>query len=148
MLLSFIICYIYWIFCYKDYFDDFFMFIDKLYPLPNLTFRSGILPIHLKLPDIKIPTREHNTWAYYKEWVVRTITFPALLFKIISQSCLLCSGSSPDAGSSSNTIRGEPDKAMAIDSLLFIPPEREETLLSSRLFKSTFYNILETTYSI
>ena len=53
------------------------------------------------------------------------------------QSCLLCWGSRPDAGSSSRTILGDPDKAIAIDNRLFIPPDNDDTGLSFNSPKST-----------
>jgi len=47
----------------------------------------------------------------------------ALHYCMISHNILLLSGSNPVDGSSRKTIYGSPTKAIAIDSLLFIPPD-------------------------
>jgi hypothetical protein len=59
-------------------------------------------------------------------WVVRkTARFYWHLAKTY-QICRRLSGSRPEEGSSKNTILGSPTKLIAIDSLLFIPPESED----------------------
>lgn len=65
----------------------------------------------------------HNTSASSIECVVKTIALLPLHYDIISHNYLRFSGSKPVDGSSKNIINGSPTNAIAIDNLLFIPPD-------------------------
>ena len=66
------------------------------------------------------------------------ITLFFLRFWIKCQTFLLDLGSMPVVGSSKKIILGSPNPAIAMLSLLFIPPEKVLTFASATSYKSTY----------
>lgn len=81
-----------------------------------------------------------------KEQIMRLNFIPALYFSRMSQMLRREHGSTPLVGSSRTTVFEFPIKEMAIDSLLFIPPERAPTGLYWCWDKSTSSRALKNEY--
>lgn len=81
-----------------------------------------------------------------KEQIMHLYFIPALHFSITSQMLRREHGSTPLVGSSKTTVFEFPIKAMAIDSLLFIPPERAPMGLYWCWDKSTSSRALKKEY--
>ena len=94
----------------------------NLNPLPYFFFRKFGVPVDIIYPKLISEILEHSTSASSIECVVIRTALLCLLLKIISQISRLCFRSSPVVGSSRTTRWGSPTRAMAIESLLFIPP--------------------------
>lgn len=115
----------------NDYLSTNFLYylatlMETRYPPPYALLRVTWGATVLRTPLVIIPTRLHKASAYYIIWVVMKMALCFWHFARTYQSCLRFYGSSPVEGSSKNTIFGSPTKLIATDSLLFIPPERDE----------------------
>lgn len=75
-------------------------FIDTLKPLPYFCFNYAGVPIITNLPLMRIPILEHNDYASFITWVVRTKADPFSLAERLKlfQRNLLEIGSTPEEG--------------------------------------------------
>mmetsp|Transcript_18894 Transcript_18894/g.55450 ORF Transcript_18894/g.55450 Transcript_18894/m.55450 type:complete len:107 (+) Transcript_18894:1298-1618(+) len=74
-----------------------------------------------------MPMRPQSASASSMEWVVRTMTRPALDRSISAHMRRLVSGSRPVVGSSRKTTAGLPTREMPRDTRRFCPPESVAT---------------------
>ncbi len=124
--------------------SKFMKFICSLQPYPNAYFSYLVLPMQRNYPCEIIPILSHKSSAYSIKWVVKIIEvfflhskyYKKVLCKIF-HILLRCEGSNPELGSSKNTIEGLPTSAIAIDSLLCIPPDNSLLTVSFHSSKST-----------
>ena len=111
----------------------------SLYPSPYYFFNFIWLPTVLRTPWVMIPILWHKASAYSIIWVVRKRDRFNWHLARTSHIWRRLSGSSPVVGSSRKTIRGSPTRDIAIESLLFIPPERDEARKCLNFVRLTSY---------
>ena len=115
---------------------------DKLTlnPCPYYFFSFNWFPTVRRVPWVTIPIRWHKASAYYIIWVVKNNDLFSWHLAKTYHICRRLSGSNPVEGSSKKTIFGSPTRLIAMESLLFIPPDNE--------LARKFVNLDNLTYSI
>mmetsp|Transcript_8624 Transcript_8624/g.35138 ORF Transcript_8624/g.35138 Transcript_8624/m.35138 type:complete len:347 (-) Transcript_8624:1963-3003(-) len=93
------------------------------YPQPYCAFSSSGEPTAATCPLAMIATRSASRSASSRKCVVSTMTRSRLCARMTSQLKRRAYGSMPLVGSSRNTTRGSPMKAIASDNLRRCPPE-------------------------
>ena len=81
------------------------------------------------------------------KWVVRTIILSPRARSSSSQTCRRACGSMPDVGSSKKIILGLPMRAIARESLRFIPPDKCSDIVSALSSSPTSSILLATSAS-
>jgi len=115
-------------YCLTTLTDSFFVIIVSLYPSPKVFFKNSGVPMHCIYPSFITTIRSASASASSIPCVVNITTLFFFKFLICYHILLFVLGSSPDVGSSRNTIFGSPMAAMASDNLLRIPPENVEMI--------------------